>query len=232
MTGGLPFLNEYLLGEGKILFFAVAPTLDWSDFPLKGIFVPLIHRSIIYLAAKEHGSPNATTGQDALLVIPPSSGTSGSQYTLTSPDGTQEFVLPVNAMEQGGKFTTPAPTASTNAGEIPPGMLGFLKPHLPLPGYYDLKNGQTLLTVLSANVYGRESDTRKIERADLEESWKRWNIHPTVLPTAEEAAKLQTAVIESRFGVELWKYILAIAVLLALLEMAVARDANRKNAGS
>jgi hypothetical protein len=40
--------------------------------------------------------------------------------------------------------------------------------------------------------------------------------------------QLQATILQSRFGVELWKYCLLAALLLAIAEMLIARD-SRKN---
>lgn len=229
MTGGEPFLTEYQYGEGKILFYSVSPSLTWSDFPVKGIFVPLVHRSVVYLAVGEQGSQAAITGQDALIVVPPAAGAGGTQYTLFAPDGTQEYILPVSMMgERALADRQGAAALRTAATATPPGMLGFLKTRIPLPGYYDLKQGAALRAVLSANVDGKESDTRKASEKTLNELWRRRGIEPRVIPSPEQAAQLQAAVLQSRFGVELWKYFLGAALLLALIEMLVARDARNQ----
>ncbi|MBP1683497.1 MAG: hypothetical protein H6Q27_1061, partial [Ignavibacteriaceae bacterium] len=45
------FLSEYTVSEGKILLFSASPVFSWSDFPIKGIFAPLITKSVMYLSA-------------------------------------------------------------------------------------------------------------------------------------------------------------------------------------
>ncbi|MCL4280199.1 MAG: hypothetical protein KJZ60_11075, partial [Ignavibacteriaceae bacterium] len=36
------FLSEYSIGDGKVLLFSSSPVFSWSDFPIKGIFAPLV----------------------------------------------------------------------------------------------------------------------------------------------------------------------------------------------
>ncbi len=55
LSDGTPFLWEKIsgsppgrTGSSRILGFAVAANTDWSDFPVKGIFVPLLYQTILY----------------------------------------------------------------------------------------------------------------------------------------------------------------------------------------
>ncbi|MFB3055537.1 MAG: BatA domain-containing protein, partial [Ignavibacteriaceae bacterium] len=47
LLDGSSFLSEYDFGRGKIFVFNVSPVLEWSDFPIKSIFAPLIYKSVI-----------------------------------------------------------------------------------------------------------------------------------------------------------------------------------------
>jgi hypothetical protein len=49
LSNGYPFLIEERIGNGRTLMFSVAANTEWSDLPLKGLFVPLMHRSLAYL---------------------------------------------------------------------------------------------------------------------------------------------------------------------------------------
>ena len=48
-----PFLQEIPSGSGKALFVAALPTPDWSELPVRGLFVPLMYRSLGYLSSGE-----------------------------------------------------------------------------------------------------------------------------------------------------------------------------------
>ncbi len=67
LTNGAPFLAEERLGSGRLLLYAVPPTLDWSDFPTKGLFVPLLHRSVLYLARQDAHSEDALPGSEVVI---------------------------------------------------------------------------------------------------------------------------------------------------------------------
>ncbi|MDX1440225.1 MAG: BatA domain-containing protein, partial [Rubricoccaceae bacterium] len=47
LAGGTPFLQEIRSGSGLTLLYAVAPDQAWSDFPVRGLFAPLMYRSVV-----------------------------------------------------------------------------------------------------------------------------------------------------------------------------------------
>ncbi len=47
---GLPALMERSVGEGRVLMFASAMDLSWSNLPLQGLYLPFVHESVNYLA--------------------------------------------------------------------------------------------------------------------------------------------------------------------------------------
>ena len=221
LTDGSPFLSEHMLGAGKILFYSVSPVLAWSDFPLKGIFVPLIYRSVLYTASHAGGVQSYITGGDAIITVPPSMVTGGEKYTLLSPDGTQELIIPAGE-------TRVKEAAGSAAEAFISGGLTFVKPRVVMPGIYELKSGTATLSIFDVNIDGRESDTRTMPANAMEEYWKKRGIEPKIIPSVEQAAQIQTVVMESRFGVELWKYLLAFSLLLVIIEMILAHDSREK----
>ena len=70
LSNGTSFLTDYKIGDGRLLLYSVAPTPDWSDFPLKGIFVPLIRRSISYLASWNQQAAEHLAGTAVTLTVP------------------------------------------------------------------------------------------------------------------------------------------------------------------
>jgi hypothetical protein len=227
LTDGSPFLSEHTLGTGKILFYSVSPVLSWSDFPLKGIFVPLILRSVLYAATHSAGVQSYITGGDAIISLLPAMITGGERYTLYSPDGTQELVIPTNENR-----ITEISGSPDHKDVMPIGTLTFIKPRVVNPGFYELKSGNILLSIFDVNIDGSESDTRKMSAPAMEDFWKKRRIEPKIIPSVNQAAQIQTAVLESRFGVELWKYLLALSLILVIIEMIIAHDSREKGAST
>ena len=212
LSDGHPFLSEHNAGEGRILFYSVAPVPAWSDFQLKGIFVPLMYRSVLYVSSREQSQASSTVGDEAFIRLPGNAGT--GECTLVAPDGSEEYVRP-SVSPQGRKM------AVSSEGR-------WIQRKLMLPGIYEVRNGSTPVSVLAANVDARESDGRRISGDELSDFWKRVGVQSSFVRFLGHGEQLQSAVMQSRFGVELWKYLIGLALLLALLEMIVARDSKKE----
>jgi hypothetical protein len=105
-------------------------------------------------------------------------------------------------------------------------MLVFQTNRLSLPGFYEMKNGGKTLSLIAVNVDKLESDTRRVTDESLTQFWKRLGIPTSSLEYLAQGEQLQTTVLQSRFGTELWKYCIGAALALALTEMALARDSR------
>ena len=91
LMDGSSFLSEYKIGKGKVFLCSTAPVLSWSDFPLKGIFPPLINKSVFYLASKNETEKNYLSGETIDINL----GTrSISRIKIELPDKTDEFINP------------------------------------------------------------------------------------------------------------------------------------------
>jgi len=213
LSNGDAFLSEHKFGEGRVLFFSVPPSLAWSDFPLKGVFAPLMYRSVIYTSARNETGRSFIVGDEPVIGLSNSSGVDFEKpYTLLTPDATEERIRPNRQA-----------SASLAIGE----PFSFEMKQLTLPGIYEVKNGTNALALFEANIDTRESDCTKATASELEDFWKHLGIHQAVVRTIGPDEQIQAAIVESRFGVELWKYCIGIALLLSLVEMLVARDSRK-----
>ena len=217
LSGGGSFLSEQKLGEGKILLFSVAPLLSWSDFPLKGLFAPLIHRAVMYASAHEESNPTFLTGEEPLISVPqrhPGSGPGKESspdrlLTLVAPDKVEEVLHQMNQVATHGEITVKT-TSLTQTG------------------IYTIAASKDPLTIFAVNSDRRESDTRTATTEDLSLFWKSLGIPENAVHSAAPSESLPAAILQSRFGVELWQYLVALAILLALIEMLVARDSRKE----
>ena len=210
---GSAFLSEHSLGTGKIIFYSVAPTLAWSDFPLKGLFAPLLYRSVVYAALPSEHTTAYIVGDAPTLSLPEGQLFTDGQYNLVGPDGIEELVRPA------------AQSASTRAAGT---SLALPQKVLTQLGIYMVKHDAAVVSEVAVNIDGNEADTRIISAEDLIKFWKRLGIAPSSVLTTTQGDQLQAAILQSRFGVELWKYCIGIALLLTLLEMMIARDSRKK----
>lgn len=220
LSDGSAFLSEHTVGNGKILFFSVAPTLDWSDFPFKGLFAPIIYRSVLYVSPGEEGSTSYLAGAEPVVRVPDrglvgrdvTSGSAGpGPYALVGPDGVSEVVQPATVPGLG-------------EGMLP--SLTFSLHRLAVPGVYQLKAGGSTIAMFPVNPDSRESDTRRVTASSGREFWSRLGIPATSMETIAPGTQVRAAILQSRFGVELWKYCVVLALIMALAEMLIARDSR------
>ncbi len=207
LTNGAAFLTEQNTGTGRVLLFAVPPTTDWSDLPLKGLFVPLLHRSMLYLAKQDVRAEEALPGAEVVI----NSNTTGtSSWTIRTPEKVDIAATPtLQAFHQVFRFA--------GTGQ---------------PGFYTVFAKDVPIQKFVVNLDRRESHTGKATSAEMDALFKRVGIDNSSVHNVKQTADLERTVLESRFGVELWKYFLILAFILALVELFVARTSKRETSGT
>ncbi|MFQ6114106.1 MAG: BatA domain-containing protein [bacterium] len=200
-SNGAPFLFESRYRKGRIMYVTTSLSRDWSDLVLRGVFVPLINRCVTYLAdASSEGEDEIGVGEE--ITYYPESKYSSSKMTIERPDGTRLKVKPeVSKGKYFLRFTT------TDE-----------------PGIYKLRDDAKLVEQWAVNYSLVESEISTFEIADLEKLVAGAQIYE-IKDTEEIAEKLK----ESRFGQELWKYLMATALALLLLEMLIFREKRELN---
>ena len=198
LSTGAPFLQEIRSGAGTALVFAVAPDPQWSDFPVRGLFVPLLYRAVYYLAA------DADTG--------------------ASLDVRQAGALRVSGGTEGLRLVGPGVEFVPEQRSVPGGVLLEIDDGVTEPGVYDVMDGERLVRRVAFNPDARESDLAVLApeeaRRRLAEAT---GAEVRVLDAAGGrglAAAGQLA--EERTGVELWNVFLALALAFLVAEMLVA----------
>jgi hypothetical protein len=213
LTNGNAFLVDYTAGTGRVLVFAVEAGTTWSDFPLKGLFAPILHRAIVYAGSRATPRPSIAPGDPVSFMIRLRTFTDRDTYTITSPDGQTMKVVPELQPESG--------TARFSGGRAA------------LPGVYRLSRdgrgaGEPAKDIagLAVNISPGESDLRSATGEDIEKFRVRAGIQPAQIHTMPPERAVET-VEQTRYGVELWKDFVVLAVLLAMAEMAVGRAPAR-----
>jgi hypothetical protein len=85
LASGDPLVQEVPAGEGALLLVTAAPDPSWTDLPTRGLWLPLVYRSLLYLAsAGDAQAPTLLPGSDASLAVP-----SAQRYALIGPDGAE-----------------------------------------------------------------------------------------------------------------------------------------------
>lgn len=205
LTDGSSFLGEYKYGSGKIFLMNTAPVLSWSNLPLKGIFVPLLNKSIFYLAAKDNSKEELIAGETVEI----NSGNIVSpQIKIVRPDKAEELISPDK--NAAGNYINYSNTSVT--------------------GSYKVFSDSKIVKEFSVNADPNESVTKYLSDKEFEDYLDKINFKGTFvrINKNEDPAGV---ILQSRFGSELWKYFVIIALLLALIEMAVARNTKKELVG-
>jgi hypothetical protein len=204
-SNGAPFLLEHTVGRGRVLLLSVSATREWSDLPTRGMFVPLLHQSVVFASRQRESHPPFVVGEPV---------------ALTLRDLPQLRVTVIDPA--GGETTVPL----TAAG---PEKVARI-PETSRPGIYKVRADGTALDAAALNIEVRESDTAPADDARLERLFKRIGLEgPAVVSLTPDGSFART-VSEARFGTEFWRYLLIAALITALIELLVARDARRATA--
>jgi hypothetical protein len=211
LSDGSPFLTEYPSGSGRVLLYSVESALTWSDFPVKGLFVPLVHRSVAYLASQNRQSPPITVGDPVKMMVRLKNPALRDPFQLRSPGGIEERIAPRFFSASGMALFE-----SANSSEA--GVYELRLP--PEPGG---RSGD-IVEAVAANIRASESDLRPITDEQLAAFWKSVGVNPGQARRLPAVTGIDKEILEARFGVELWKYFIGLALALALLEMAIGRE--------
>ena len=92
LSNGDPFLFEINQNGNKSIVFTSLMNLDWSDLPINGIFIPLIHRIIVYLSNFNLQEFKVDMGDS--LFIPLSRANLSKEIILEDPNGLKSKLKP------------------------------------------------------------------------------------------------------------------------------------------
>jgi hypothetical protein len=196
-SSGLPFLLEANVGRGRALLMTSSPDPAWSTLFRSGIFAPLLVSGAAYLSGV---------------------GTSGSDFELTA--GTPAHIR-FQGVPGEERFELRGEQTLAPAVESAPAGFALRINGLDVPGSYELWQGNRRVATVAVNVPSRESDLKPAPESAYR------NVlggQPTFLG---EQASVQAAVLEGRYGRELWKLCLFVALASLLAEMLVGRVGKR-----
>jgi len=210
LTNGVPFLHEVRHGSGALLWMAVAPVPQWSDLPVRGLFVPLLYRSVYYLSAG-----GSTAGEQLVAGQPGEVRLSGlapgTSLRLVGPEGAER--VPDQRSLFGATLLEVGRT-------------------LDRPGVYDVRAEDRLVRRVAVNVDPAESDLRVAPpdraAAQLQEALQTpvQSVEGTGPEEVAETLRTQQA------GTEVWNVFLLLALGLLVAEMVVGRLWQPETAGA
>ena len=215
LSNGDGFLTEYTLGSGKMLFFSIEPGLTWSDFPVKGLFPPLMHRSMIYLASPRQAPLASVVGEKIQIAVRLRNFDDHDAFVFQSPSDTEELVIPSVQASSGLVRFESSRTTET-------GVYRLIRMRNSAAG----RTSSTAESLQEAAVNSSplESDLRPADEGERQMFWTSAGVTAVQVKNLNLEESIDWVVQESRVGVELWRYLLALAVLFALAEMAVGRE--------
>jgi hypothetical protein len=218
LSNGNLYLVELTVGKGDVLFYTTPPTLDFSDLPRRSIFLPLIRRTAAYSSAIK-------TAQDENVQ---------QAFVTTEPF---ELELPQLAGEQAGTtLLIKSPDGSSLRTKV--GVSTEGKPFIRLDearvaGNYTVyrdAEARDPIAAFAVNVQSDEADLRSASEQDLTRylQSRAGAVRSVIRFLKPDEKTIGKAVQESRYGVELWQTFLYAALILAALEMLIAREARRQ----
>jgi hypothetical protein len=202
MQDGSSFLSEYKTKNGKVFLLSSSPTLTWGNFPLKSIFVPFINKSALYLASKDNSETKVIAGSGFNVDV---RGRSISQLKVIRPDNTEDFLL----------------TNQIDANKF----VNYDKSNL--TGNYKIISGVKVIDEVSVNADPMESRTAYLGKSEIEAYLSEINFKGNFFLMNKDE-NISEVILQARFGSELWKHFLIAALLLAFVEMLVARNAKKE----
>lgn len=210
LSNGTPFLHEVRSGGGSMLLMAVAPTPRWSDLPVRGLFVPLLYRSVYYLSAGGSvAGEQLIAGEPGELRL--SGVAPGTSLRLVGPEGVEV------APEQRNLFGA----TLLRVGRT-----------LDVPGVYDVRAEDTVVRRVAVNVDPAESDLRTVA-SDSAASVLKSVLGADVQAVAgADRADVAETLRTERAGTEIWNVFLLLALMFLVIEMLVASQWRPETAAS
>jgi hypothetical protein len=206
LSNGFPFLQEIRHGDGVAFLLATAPNLRWSDLPRRGLFIPLLFRSMYYLTSEASaGGEQFVVGEPGALRI--TGATDDDPIRLRAPDG-EEF--------------TPAQRRLFGA------ILLDIDASMTVPGIYEvMSTGAEPIRRVAFNLDARESDLAvwpPDEAAERVGALSAGDARLLDVSVEDGVEGVMERLEEVRSGVELWNVFLLVALLLLVAEMLVAHQ--------
>lgn len=195
-SNGAPFVVESNFGAGRVMVFASALDPNWSDLYLKGLFVPLMNRAVMYLSGNARAA-NPSSLVDQPLSAEVSGVTNVNNLRIELPDGKAVQVIPQIG---GGTF-------KINFNETDQ------------PGIYSLYGEDRLLARWPVNPEPMESDLSMVDQEELNRI-----LGESAFFLVPNNKGIVTAVQTSRYGQELWRYFVAASLLMLMIEMLLSRS--------
>jgi len=195
------FLGEINRRKTKVLLFSVAPTLSWSNFPMKGIFAPIIERAVYYLASNNENSQATFAGKPVTVDL---RKLISLNIKAVLPNGNEIFI-------SDDKLKGKTYFHFTNTFDA---------------GIYKFYSGNDLFYYASVNIEPKEIQNKFYNSRTISKTIKNSGFVGKII-VADNYLSLKNKIIQSRFGTELWRLFLLLAFITAIIEMFVSKSSKK-----
>ncbi len=212
LSNGAPFLWEEKIYKGTLLAFSVPAVTSWSDFPLCGIFLPMLHQAILYLSSNQ----SVTTLVEKARV--------GNTFEFTENEFRKSKKLissPITIFDPENRETMLRSFRKENFYGNSSAVFQFSS--AVIPGFYSVVSERDTILQIPVNIENNESYPALITSSEIVNSLAASGILNESIVILNNSDSLETNVLQSRFGVELWKYFLLLAAVIAIIELIAAR---------
>ncbi|NLY03191.1 MAG: VWA domain-containing protein [Rhodopirellula sp.] len=192
LESGDPLIVQRQFGEGSVVQVATACDAEWSNLPMRPIYLPLMQQLVTTMASEATPPSNFPAGQPLVAVLPGQS--QASPLGLTTPDGARHTVQPVPRGTQ-----SVVEYAQTQE-----------------PGVYTLVGADAQPLHFVAQVSRTESDLRMLDATRIQSLAA--ELGADGVSSAAEYSALDRS---RRHGREIWRVLLAGVLGLMFLELAL-----------
>ncbi len=193
------YLAEYAKGKGKMLVAASAFVPQWTNFPYRAFFVPFMFRSVYYLSSLTGVQENCFAGDEMPLPIPQ---TAFEGLRIVQPGGQEDYLASSAVREK--KFY-----------------------NMTRGGVYSFVANNAVYAMRAVNHLASESNTAVLSVDKFKEYVQKIHFAGT-FSSYDRSTDAAQAIKQSRYGAELWKLFLVIALCAALLEMWISKASKKE----
>ncbi|MCJ7496764.1 MAG: VWA domain-containing protein, partial [candidate division Zixibacteria bacterium] len=197
-SNGAPAFVENISGSGKVLAFLSSYDPGFSDFGEHTLFVPLIRRSVEYLSSSLFTSEQYSVGEKIRKEYDLKKA---EKIELLDPENLRVILNPEYSKDK-----------------IILKLDGLKKPSI-----YRLQSGEKLLDQLAVNLDPKDSDLEPLKDAELKTEIKERDNIFVIKPDQD----LGKEVLKTRYGKELRKNFLWLALGLIILEMVISKSRKK-----
>lgn len=198
LSDGSPFLTMSNVNKGTGAFFTSAMKTEWSELPLKGFVVPLTYRLIYYMGTRKVADRQTVK--------------CGQSFQQVFTDLEPPFEFRLTGPDEKGIKLTPLFRGADVLLSIE---------NIEQPGNYRILQNDKTLSVISVNPWKEESAMDCYTGDEVRD------LLPDVL-LINDLTQAEELILQRRFGKELWKQFLFLAIAMLFIEMAVARTGSKR----